>query len=343
MFRYRHPDPLPWARLVGPIAAAEAALARLDERLATSPVAAGWRERSHFAAVCAEAALAGDLVHLEDLVLHDAGMDVRTPTAELVRAHAALRRRRRLAECLPSSAWNLVEREAFGSDQDPEMPDGPAPDDGSELATAMAAVEMAVGRVTGVLADGRSSLLYAPNWEEGRRDAWDEVVTFVRDLPATLAAVMLADAWRELIPVGHREDLSWTMAAALLRERGTRHHLPALAIGIRTVPRLRWQAHDPSTRLLALLEALSEACAKGLADHDRWMRARGRLLGKVAGRRANSRLPALVDLVMSRPLLSAGMIAKELRITPQAAQNFVVELNLREMTGRGRYRAWGIL
>ena len=46
---------------------------------------------------------------------------------------------------------------------------------------------------------------------------------------------------------------------------------------------------------------------------------------------------------MSRPIVSAGMIADELRITPRAAQNLVTDLGLREATGRRRYRAWGIL
>jgi len=36
-----------------------------------------------------------------------------------------------------------------------------------------------------------------------------------------------------------------------------------------------------------------------------------------------------VDLILARPIASAGMIA--------------AALGLREMTGRGRYRAWGIV
>ncbi len=40
---------------------------------------------------------------------------------------------------------------------------------------------------------------------------------------------------------------------------------------------------------------------------------------------------------------SAGLIAGELKVTPLAAQDLVAELDLRKMTGRGRYRAWGIL
>jgi hypothetical protein len=53
-------------------------------------------------------------------------------------------------------------------------------------------------------------------------------------------------------------------------------------------------------------------------------------------------LPALLDYVLARPVVSAGMIADELGITPRAAQTLVAELGLREATGRRRYRAWGI-
>jgi hypothetical protein len=37
------------------------------------------------------------------------------------------------------------------------------------------------------------------------------------------------------------------------------------------------------------------------------------------------------------------LIARELKVTPRAAQDLVAELELREMKGRRRYRAWGIL
>jgi hypothetical protein len=37
------------------------------------------------------------------------------------------------------------------------------------------------------------------------------------------------------------------------------------------------------------------------------------------------------------------MIAEELKITPRAAQDLVAEFGPREATGRGRYRAWGVV
>ena len=72
------------------------------------------------------------------------------------------------------------------------------------------------------------------------------------------------------------------------------------------------------------------------------MIARRRLDRRLVGRRSNSSLPALVELVIARPNPIDG-IARELKVTPRAAQDLVAELDLREMTGRGRYRAWGIL
>src|SRR5215207_7373769 len=85
---YVIPNPLPWRTLAGPLVAAEDALARLDERLGPSPIREGWISRTHFVDACASLWLRGELVHLEDLVLHDAGMDLRARP----RTHAGARR-----------------------------------------------------------------------------------------------------------------------------------------------------------------------------------------------------------------------------------------------------------
>jgi predicted transcriptional regulator len=59
--------------------------------------------------------------------------------------------------------------------------------------------------------------------------------------------------------------------------------------------------------------------------------------------RSNSNLPGLIDLALSRPIVSTALIARQLSVTPRGALNLVRELGLREMTGRGRYRGWGVL
>jgi hypothetical protein len=91
--------------LMEPAFRAGIALTRLDERIARSPVGAGWIERAHFTDACASLWIDGELVHLEDLVLHDATKDIRTPTHELTIARDVLRTRRRIAAQLPG--WAL--------------------------------------------------------------------------------------------------------------------------------------------------------------------------------------------------------------------------------------------
>lgn len=84
------------------------ALARHDERIARSPVGPDFLERSHFADACASLWIDGELVNLEDLVLHDAIRDIRTPTHELTIARDVLRTRRRISG--QSQDWALPEK-----------------------------------------------------------------------------------------------------------------------------------------------------------------------------------------------------------------------------------------
>lgn len=364
---YRLPEPLPWAVLATPLAAAEDALARLDERLATSPIRHGWAARNAFADACASLALQGDLVLLEDLVLHDAGRDRHAPSQELTRAHAILRTRRRIAAAGPGWATSPTGLVALSEDPDGAEDQGeasasaaPPTDDVDEegdledvddaFAAELAGIDALIARSSRLLADAgpvreKSPLLYDPAWgETDRLTAWRHVVADTHTLPPVLAAAVAVDAWTALEPIQHRAWLGPLLAADLLRARQkARHHLPALASALRRVPRDRWLVRDPPTRWLTVLDAVTAGAEQGLRDHDRWMLAREGLLLKVRGRRGNSSLPRLIDLVLARPLVSATTIADELGVTPRAAQTLVVELGLRELTGRERFRAWGIL
>jgi hypothetical protein len=369
---YAIPDPLPWAQLAGPLAAAEDALARLDERLAKSPIREGFVTRTHFTDACANLWLEGELVHLEDLVLHDAGMDIRAPTHELTRARAVLRTRRRIAAAKPDwalSASGLASLRGRGGQGDRKR-NGSVASENSELADdeefvdiapadapdalfadAFAAIDAAVARTERTLAGKtlrqpeRDPLVYDLDWDEDARiEDWQRVVDRTRTLPPALAAAITADAWDRIEPLQHMPWLGRLLAAALLRGRGkTRTHLSCLHAGLKTIPRERRRSSDPASRLLIQFEAMTAAADAGLKDHDRWLNQRTLLARKLVGRRSTSRLPALLDYMLARPIASAGMIAAELKITPRAAQDLVAELGLREATGRGRYRAWGIL
>ncbi|WP_284727947.1 helix-turn-helix domain-containing protein [Sphingomonas psychrolutea] len=64
---------------------------------------------------------------------------------------------------------------------------------------------------------------------------------------------------------------------------------------------------------------------------------------KLQGKRSSSSLPGVIELFIARPIVSSSMITKELKVSHRAALNLVAELGVREVTGRGSFRAWGLI
>jgi DNA mismatch repair protein MutH len=157
-------------------------------------------------------------------------------------------------------------------------------------------------------------------------------------------AIVALDAWNSLEVLQHATWLGRLLAASILRDAGltTTAHLAAFNLGLKSIPVDRRRHRDRETRLLAIAQGLTAAAELGLKEHDRLSLARQSMERRLIGRRQTSKLPELSELVMSRPLVSAGIVAKAIDVTPQAAVRIVGELGLREMTGRRRFRAWGI-
>ncbi|NTJ45009.1 DUF1612 and helix-turn-helix domain-containing protein [Agrobacterium larrymoorei] len=365
--------------LMRPAFDAGVALTRLDERIARSPVGQGWIERQNFADACASLWIEGELVHLEDLVLHDATRDIRTPTHELTIARDVLRTRRRVAAQLP--AWALsaegiralrktaevnpvgvdavgsagairpaVAADAEGEGKEIDEAEGLPGVDYAAIDAVLARSEVAIeqarkrGRASTDTGE-RDPLVYDLDWDEDARiGEWRGVLHQAENLPAVLQAIVALDAWNELSVLQHAPWLGRLLASSILRQGGVTSgaHLAAINLGLKTIPVDRRRHRDRETRLLAIAHGFLAAAEIGMKEHDRLALARKTMERKLVGRRTSSKLPELVELVMAKPLVSAGMVAKTLDVTPQAARRTVLELGLREMTGRGRFRAWGV-
>jgi hypothetical protein len=339
----------PWKALIPHLEAASDAVARLDERMSRNEgLADGAQARGHYREACAALWLEGEFVHLEDLVLHDASMDTRAPSAELTRAAALLRTRR--AICRESPEWPLTEAGVAAIRGRRLANPSAASADGSE---EHADVDALIARSSQTLETvGRTALerlgyILDDDWdEEGRISEWLAVVRATEDLPPLLAGAFAWDAWMDIEPLQRSNNLGLQLVAGLLRARGkTRHHLATLNLGMRTADYRRRRRDDLGTRLIGFLQSARAAAEIGIKELGQIGLARQRMDTRLKGTRSNSKLPELIALFMSTPLVTVPLAAKALKVSPQAIESMLKALGPalpREVTGRARYRAWGI-
>lgn len=362
--------------LLSVIVQAEDGLARLDERAGRTSVAEGFAERRHFFDAVGAMWVAGELVHLEDLVLHDAHMDTRSPSHELTIAHAILRARRRIWTGEPTWALSPAGIAALGGIGGEDMMSAnaaAAPIEKAEgedivedaLSAELAEIDAVLARSQRLLdshtgraggtplpvtarerrPDDPLGLFDDEEWDEAARlREWTKVFNVADQLPPTLGAALLFEAWEKIEPLRRQHWLGGLLVSSYLRSRGkVTSHLFSFYAGLKTVRHERRRSRDRLTRLQAFLEAMGESAALGLKEIHRLLLAQTQMEMRFKDRRSNSSLPQLAELVLSRPMVSTAMVARELRVTSRGALNLLNDIGVREMTGRGRYRAWGII
>jgi hypothetical protein len=181
--------------------------------------------------------------------------------------------------------------------------------------------------------------------------------------PPLLAAAHAAGSWMEAglteVPTPAQALL---LSAAVLARAGVLRAAclpvwaayPAVGFGDRTaLPTLRSDAADrlvgwgvPVAWPLAFLHLVAESARMGLRELDRLEAAaeKGRALTVRADQR--SRLPDAIESLLRHPALTPNALAAELRIARQTATALLRELQakslVREVTGRGRFRAFAI-
>jgi hypothetical protein len=336
------------------LAEAEDATSRLDERL-RSPLGEGLQARMAFQEVCAWAWNRGDLVHVEDLVLHDEGLDARSPDQTLTRVHAVLRLWRRTGRMKPAELLSADRVIGLIGSKQLDPPSGlvaaamgepvfgtedalPSSVGASRVNDSMATpIDALIERIEAIATDDNAAALSA--WFEIERD-------MPKRWPALLRAAVLAEAWAVLGPLPRHGHLGAILVNACLQRAGRlyRHRL-CLELGARVIkqrgyrrPVLKSGIH----RVIWWLECFRTAEMEGLEQLDRLSLACQVVSRRLVGRRSNSRLAEVVDLFVRCPVVSAGMIAQELKVTQQAARALVVGLGggVVEVTGRARFKAW---
>ena len=306
-------------RLCGQLAvsleAAATAVVRLDEMVGRQGrVGEGYRARLDFQEACALRAIAGELVPVEDLVLIDSGTPIRLSTIELTRARAILQARRQAAANPPAWAW-------------------------SDKALFEDRIDVARDELLKVLGD--------IEWNEDERvDQWRATVGGLPALPVMMKAAVAWDAWLQLEPMHGGHWRAALMAGSILREGNlAANHLFALGVGARR-SRLRHDDRQPLDRRLAtFFEWVTTAADAGRQELKR-LNLADQVMRQVAKHKhVDSRLPAFIDLVLSRPVISAELACRELQLSATGFRRLRESLGttLREMSGRRRFQVWGVL
>ena len=327
-------------RLLPVLARAEDALSRLDERVRACSFRQGWSTRLDFLEAAAWGWNAGQVVSVEDLLLHDEAMDVRMPDQALQAAHGVIRSRRKASAAGPELltpagvAWLAGRRS-----QAPASPRPASPQAAMPLATDEPLLPQLVTRLR---------RLQHARTEDGEA-AFGEWLAFVGfedpRLPLALQAAVALEAWDIIALYPRQSYVGPVLVAHWLRAQArVASHLPGLETGVRAVRRRAFPPPREALEapLLYCLDVFAESGSQGTEELNRLELARQAATRRAGPRPGHSHMPALIELFLERPLVTAPLAAQRLKVSGQTARRLIGELggSVAEVSGQKRYRAW---
>lgn len=297
-----------------PLLSASVSVARFDEQLKASPLRDGFLSRLCYHEALACQLAEGDLVPMEDLVLLDGRVFNGTPYGALSQAFYTLRTWQRASAADPA--------EVLRSDHPGEIRIG-ADDDGH----------------------GAGPVSHGRNCDPERLEAWRRVCRETEALPPMLAAAIVWDAWLVIEPDHFGAWRAPLLAGLTLKRRGlTSAFLVPFDYGRRFAPYRRDPRHGLAIRIAGFLSWADCAIAQCQKDLQRLVTAKRQLRRTIGTCRKSSKLPQLVDLFLSRPVVSIPLACGVLRVRKQSVVKMLPKLSahVRELTDRQRYRAWAV-
>lgn len=308
---------------------ASIALTRLDERLARAPVPvrAGWVSRALIHEAVASLRLNGAYVTPHKLLLMLADSLDRIPDQDLGRAVEIHRMLTTLNRRNPQHLFN------------------------PQRLIALTRLRL---RGTSRSRDERM-----PEWlrqnlrnPEDMRDALEQALN--SEAVATWRSLPPLEAAAEIIARWHSTGAADTIGAAPGRALAMAWvHRTGLTSAYYLLPSIGFLGHASEYRpdldgrwREAFPQAADRAADWGIKLHGRLDASYRRMHEAAPGGRTTSRFPALVDLLVARPAVSADKAAQSLGITPHAARGLLGRLHnkglVQELTGRGSFRLYGL-
>lgn len=323
------------------LARAEDLVSRLDERVRACPWRAGFVGRLDFSEALAFGWVSGQIVSAEDLMLHDADMDVHAPDQALAAVHGLVRARRKAAAgglelfSPQGAAWLAGLRRRPPVAGAVTVP----PTWGQELGDGPDMVSRLSDQLERLRAGETASV------EAALLDGLGLLDRTGRDAPLLLQAAAALEAWTLIAPLPRYAYVGPVLVGQWLRSRKrVSSHVLGLIGGLRVQSRGGRQPSEVDTvgRLTWRLKAIASAAEQGLEELRRLDLARQVAERVIGTRRAHSHLRGVLDLLLERPIVTASLIAERLAITPQSARRLLGELGagVREISGRSRFRAW---